>query len=235
LSVYGDELKLEIQFYPPQPYLGFPPNVTTDVPRGTTVYHVTKEFGGAVVGRLGHTVTALAKGQTVDKRLNINIIMPHYSHLNELYPHEDFAKLSIDVQDGYGNWAKVTFSVRRINWNFTDSSDQSTLRRNHVYLIGRAIDFYPFSLAFRTTNSLDIHSTQRGLPQEWKDIYFCKAAAELIIYLNEIPETSLFSPSDSRGVDIVHLHGATNAFNKSIGPCETYSWTTILSVCICDR
>ncbi|RHZ67035.1 hypothetical protein Glove_303g162 [Diversispora epigaea] len=218
LTLLNDELILERQFYPPQPYHGFPPNVTDYVPSGTTIYHVTKEFGEASMGGLGQIVTALAKAQAEsDSKLDVNVIIPRYSFLSDLHRIVSFAQLSIQVRDENNNWKDVIFTVGRFFWKFTDnpnvlSKNPSKTRKIGVYLIGPSKNFKPLNLAYKKVlNNLEIYSTPSKLPQEWKDLYFCKAAAELITFLNSSPESSLFDRVDPRGVDIVHLHGATNA------------------------
>ncbi|CAG8492856.1 1399_t:CDS:1 [Diversispora eburnea] len=209
---------LEPQFYPPQPYHRFPPNVTDSVPNGTTIYHVTKEFGDASMGELGQIVTSLAKAQAkADSKFNVNVIIPRYSFLTDLYQIQSFTQLSIQVRDETNNWKEVIFTVGRFFWKFTDnlnvlSKNPSITRKIGVYLIGPAKNFKPLNLAYKKVqNNLEIYSSSSKLPQEWKDLYFCKAVAELITFLNSNPESSLFDRFDPRGVDIVHLHGVTNA------------------------
>ncbi|RIB05636.1 Glycosyltransferase Family 5 protein [Gigaspora rosea] len=115
--------------FDPQPYIGLRQTLKSKLSKGTSIYHVTKEFGVATMGGLGHVVTALAQEQPMN-----------------------------------------------------------------------------------TSNALHIYSTKPGLSQEWMNLYFCKAAAELITYLDKYPETFLFARVDVKGIDIVHLHDATNAF-----------------------
>ncbi|ORX42325.1 UDP-Glycosyltransferase/glycogen phosphorylase [Hesseltinella vesiculosa] len=86
-----------------------------------------------------------------------------------------------------------------------------------VYLIGPA-NKAPFDKAFQARNVVDIYSTHKDLPQEWKDQYFVKATAAFLSFQANTAghETSLFAPTHDplspAGVDVVHIHGATNAY-----------------------
>ncbi|CAG8636824.1 23687_t:CDS:2 [Cetraspora pellucida] len=212
----SDELVISGTFEP-QPYIGLRPNTKPTLPIGTSIYHVSKEFGAATMGGLGHVVTALTQGQSMNSRLNVNIIMPYYSYLKSLYKCEFYAHLSIKIQNSYGEWQTVNFGVRRLLLNVSTNPDVLSnsppqSRGICIYLIGPAINYPPFNLAFYAPSALEIYSTPEGLSQEWVNLYFCKAVAELITYLDKYTETPLFARVDNRGVDVVHLHGATNAF-----------------------
>ncbi|KAI8074488.1 hypothetical protein BC940DRAFT_288372 [Gongronella butleri] len=84
-----------------------------------------------------------------------------------------------------------------------------------VYLIGPATQA-PFNAAFRARTIVDIYSTPKELPQEWKDQYFLKAAAAFLSFQASTAshDTSLFAPQHDalHSVDVVHIHGATNAY-----------------------
>ncbi|CAG8850895.1 2561_t:CDS:2, partial [Racocetra persica] len=95
------------------------PNVKPILPKGSTIYHVSKEFGTATMDGLGHNVS------------------------------ENLDTLSVNPPQ---------------------------LRKIWVYLFGPATNHPPFDLAFQYS------------------------------------ETPLFARLDNRVVDVVHLHGATNAF-----------------------
>ncbi|CAG8618118.1 15583_t:CDS:2, partial [Racocetra fulgida] len=182
---------------------GLHPNVKPILPKGSSIYHVSKEFGTATMGGLGHVVTALAQGQSINSQLNINC--------------EPYTHLSIKIQNSYGEWKTVNFNVLRFLWNVSENPDilsnnPPQLRKIWVYLIGPATNYPPFDLAFKASSALEIYSAPQGLPVEWMNLYFCKAVAELITYLDKYAETPLFARLDNRGVDVVHLHGATNAF-----------------------
>ncbi|CAG8670000.1 2126_t:CDS:2, partial [Racocetra persica] len=212
----SDELIIESRTFEPQPYIGLHPNVKPILPKGSSIYHVSKEFGTATMGGLGHVVTALAEGQSMNSRLNINVIIPSYSFLQTLYKCEFYAHLSIKIQNSYGEWKPVNFGVLRFLWNVNENPDilsdnPPQLRRIWVYIIEPSTNYPPFDLAFRASSALEIYSAPQGLPQEWMNLYFCKAVAELITYLDKHAETPLFARLDNRGVDVVHLHGATNA------------------------
>lgn len=169
------------------------------------------------MGGLGHIVTALAQAQAASgSQFKVNVILPRYSFLNGLHQVVNFAQLSIPIKDS-DKWREVIFTVGRFYWNFTYhpdvlSASSKVTRQIPVYLIGPTKNFPPLNLAYkRIKNNLEIYNTLPKLPQEWKEIYFCKAAAKLITYINLNPESSIFDRFDPRGVDIVHLHGATNA------------------------
>lgn len=84
-----------------------------------------------------------------------------------------------------------------------------------VYLVGPG-DRTPFSSAFKAADAGDIYSAYKPFKQEWKDLWFAKASSELISFLNTEGRSTLFQKPASDlnfrgGVDVVHLHGATNA------------------------
>ncbi|KAG0239677.1 hypothetical protein BGW41_007560 [Actinomortierella wolfii] len=184
------------------------------------VYHVTKEFGPASMGGLGMVVTALAVAQQRARVQKVNIVLPYYTMLDKLnLDIKPFTTLSMEIKDNRQRTREVTFQVHRFKYEFpVPESEQNdpTKRRITpvaVWLIGRA-DMYPFDRAFESKNVQEIYYSPRGLPGEWKDLYFAKAAATFIQRQNKNNEVSLFAPAASRGdgVDIVHIHGATNAF-----------------------
>ncbi|CAG8599886.1 2803_t:CDS:2, partial [Scutellospora calospora] len=234
INFLSDELVFEKRTFEPQPYLGLRQNVNPQIPKGTSIFHVSKEFGFATMGGLGHVVTALAQGQAMNNRLNINVIMPFYSYLNDLYKTERYAYLTIKIQDSYGEWQTVGFTTRRLLWNTTENPDVFSDKPQqskgiYVYLIGPTSKVGPLglNLAFQASSAFEIYSTPKELSQESMNLYFCKAAAELITYLDKYSETPLFAKRDDRGVDVVHLHGATNAlvidFLKELYEEDRYS------------
>ncbi|CAG8644495.1 9990_t:CDS:2, partial [Dentiscutata heterogama] len=189
----------------------------SDIPRGASIYHVSKEFGIATMGGLGHVVTALSQGQAMNKQLNVRVIMPLYSFLQDYYKLQFHSYFSIKIQKSNGEWQIVNFTVRKMRWVINEnidilSNEPQNPREMVIYFIGPAIDYSPLDLAFQASSPLEIYSTPPGLSQEWMNLYFCKAVAELITNLDKYPETHLFAESTNRGVDVVHLHGATNSF-----------------------
>ncbi|CAO3594627.1 unnamed protein product [Absidia cylindrospora] len=59
------------------------------------------------------------------------------------------------------------------------------------------------------------YSSPSGLPHEWRDQYFTKAASQFLTHrATAVDEGSLFAPllHSAPHVDVIHLHGATNAY-----------------------
>ncbi|KAG2225401.1 hypothetical protein INT45_010037 [Circinella minor] len=211
--------------------------LTTSIPpRGTTVYHVTKEFGSASMGGMGMVVTALASAQQRSGSVRSAVVMPYYSFLKNKHRPEKVTDLVIDVRDKTGRLIPMEFRVWRmihiidpeIAANITNNvvnatvpaqsvADQAKLlpltEQVPVYLIGPG-NRKPFNLAFRARKTLDIYSCPPSLPMEWKDQYFDKAAAEFLAHqAASADEVPLFAPARvTRHVDVVHIHGATNAY-----------------------
>nr|CAG8599201.1 2544_t:CDS:2 [Entrophospora candida] len=217
LSSRNGHPKIEKQNYQPVKYIGIPSNVTTELNQVTNIFHVTKEFGLASMGGLGHIVTGLSQAQTANSALEVNVIMPYYSFLKSHHDIHGFAQMSIDIQDEYGNSEQVVFTVYQFFWNVTQDDDvlndetPPEPKAIRVFAIGHSKGVAPFNLAFKSRRVTDIYSSPPSLPQEWRDLYFCKAAAELIAYITNIVDTPLFDTQEEHGVDIVHIHGATNA------------------------
>ncbi|KAI9497308.1 hypothetical protein BDB00DRAFT_805914 [Zychaea mexicana] len=207
--------------------------LATPITRGTTVYHVTKEFGSASMGGMGMIVTALASAQQRSGLVRSAVVMPYYSFLKNKHRPEKVIDLVIDVRDKNGRLIPMEFRVWRMI-HIIDSETAATISANAanstlsvmdqakqlplteqvpVYLIGPG-NRKPFNLAFRARKTLDIYSCPPGLPQEWKDQYFDKAVAEFLVHQAASPdEVPLFAPARvTRHVDVVHIHGATNAY-----------------------
>lgn len=191
---------------------------------GTTIYHVSKEFGPATLGRVGQAVTGLASSQANNGSLDVNVIIPFYYYIKKLYRLQKFAQLEVQIRDSHQKWKPVKFFVHRFLWNITSNPDEITNlsepRSVQVYLIGSPIGVFPLDLSFMADDVTEIYSSRFPLSQDWQDIFFCKAAAELITYLNTDIDTPLFDLKEARGVDVVHLHGSSNAlvieFMKSL-------------------
>ncbi|GAA6001992.1 hypothetical protein JCM10207_003028 [Rhodosporidiobolus poonsookiae] len=223
----------------------------------TRILHVTKEFGPATMGGLGAMLTALSIAQSESPYLSISVALPHYSYLRERYTAgeiQPFATLSIPFTSNPTSPSRaktqhVHCPVSLLRWSYSTApdfldpdspllsaaQDASLARTIDVYLIGPS-DSKPFSAAFRAKDEGDIYSAYKPLKQEWKDLYFARAAAELVSYLGAKDETTVFEDaamgafdldeddenelearavqkkaSARRKVDVVHLHGATNA------------------------
>ncbi|PKC73159.1 UDP-Glycosyltransferase/glycogen phosphorylase [Rhizophagus irregularis] len=211
-------LIIEKQDYSPVKYVEIDPNASTELPEGVSIYHVTKEFGEASLRGLGQMVTGLSRAQSTNTSIIVNVVMPYYSFLSKLYRPHKFAQFVIKVRDRNGVWKDVKFLVYRLFWNIMNNEDvlanNSKENPSHiisVFMIGPASNVVPLNQAFKAPNRAKIYSTKSDLPLEWMDLYFCKAAAEFITYRNIMIDTPLFAKSDTRGVDIVHIHGSSNA------------------------
>ncbi|CAO3594888.1 unnamed protein product [Absidia cylindrospora] len=288
---------------------------------GTSVYHITKEFGPATMGGMGMILTALATEQQRTGQLDVNVVLPYYSYLKHKRKGDEFhrvADLVMYIQDkqqrvpvtntnsnnfpfpfsspsstslktsayisasasssssispssespsslsckpksflgsiineneqtrpsssAAAPWVPLEFRVTKWNyvitspppavnqttWYIDDHGNNRTLpagtqrpplkhEQLTVYLIGPG-NRTPFSMAFRARNPVGIYSSPKGLPQEWKDQYFLKAAATFLSFQASAAshDQSLFAPPSDfvspSGVDVVHIHGATNAY-----------------------
>ncbi|EXX59743.1 hypothetical protein RhiirA1_528430 [Rhizophagus irregularis] len=222
------QLLIEKQKYDSIPYIGLDQNIPAELIEGTTIYHVSKEFGPATLSNVGQVVTSLASSQANNGSLDVNVIIPYYSFIKRLYRLQKFAQLEVQIRDSHQKWKPVKFFVHRFLWNITSNPDDpngkitnlSEPRSVQVYLIGSPKGVFPLDLSFIADDATGIYSSRYPLSQDWQDIFFCKAAAELITYLNTDIDTPLFDLKEARGVDVVHLHGSPNAlvieFMKSL-------------------
>ncbi|KAI8144093.1 hypothetical protein BJV82DRAFT_513596 [Fennellomyces sp. T-0311] len=174
------------------------------------------------MGGMGMIVTALASAQQRSGLVRAAVVMPYYSFLKGKYRPEKVIDLVIDVRDKQGRLIPMEFRVWRMihpinpaaNVTASDQAKQlPPTEQVPVYLIGPG-NRKPFNLAFRARKTIDIYSCAQGLPMEWKDQYFDKAVAEFLAHQaaasDEIP---LFASAKStRHLDVVHIHGATNAY-----------------------
>ena len=214
----------------------------------TRIFHVTKEFGPATMGGLGVMLTALAIAQAESPYLAVSVVLPFYSFLRADFPSQiaHFADLRVSIAGTKGSRPKlVGCVVSLLKWEYSSATDFLDPDRNldsaidrrsiDIYLIGPG-DQKPFSVAFKATDAGDVYSAYKPLKQEWKDLWFAKAAAELLSFLAsgsgpeeddevgwelELQDTALDTREPSVGVsgsgkvDVVHLHGATNAMVAS--------------------
>ncbi|KAI9283150.1 hypothetical protein BY458DRAFT_495579 [Sporodiniella umbellata] len=207
-------------------------SVPIKIPRRTTVYHVTKEFGIATMGGMGAALTAIAQAQLQSGRVKPSVVMPYYSFLKkqEQYPIKTAVELVTTYKNDRGQTVPVEFKVYQMIYDFnpipnfealpkTDKIDlmSKSLRANKtmkVYLIGPG-KTYPLLKSFHANTITQLYSTLEVLPHEWQDQYFNKAVAVFLISRATAKhEQSLFAPlyvAPPR-VDIIHLHGATNAY-----------------------
>ncbi|KAG0180794.1 hypothetical protein DFQ29_010114 [Apophysomyces sp. BC1021] len=219
-------IRIALRQYPSMIYQHLDTSAPVSLEKETTIYHVTKEFGPAILGGMGVTVTALAAAQQRTDLTRVSIVMPHYSFLRNKYPIDRVVDLVINVRDKRGRLMPLEFRVSKMMYAFhnneTTTPDEPVeyTRRYDVtemvpvYLIGPG-NRSPLNQAFRARNVMGIYSSPKGLPHEWRDQYFGKAAAAFLAHqATATDEESLFAPIHSAppGVDIVHLHGATNAY-----------------------
>lgn len=180
-------------------------------------------------------LTALAIAQSTSPHLSISVILPHYSFLRESHEAKTFVDLGITVRGSNGNPSHVGCRVSLLQWEYSANVDflnpdlevaqRRESRTIDIYLIGPG-DRTPFDVAFKASDAGDVYSAYKPLKQEWKDLWFAKAASELVAYLSVEDGSAVFdedldrdaegeggeTPARSgRGVDVVHLHGATNA------------------------
>lgn len=202
-----------------QPYQHLDFTVPVTLKPHTRILHVTKEFGPATMGGLGVMLTALATAQAQSPLLSVAVALPHYSYLSKRLPVsalEPYANLSIPVttRPWYSRRYRTRMyrcPVTRLRWPLSsgasgDCGEKIPKSSIDIFLLGPS-DENPFSVAFQAKDEGDIYSAYKPLKQEWKDLYFARAAAELVRFLGTE------SPDERRSpvVDAVHLHGATNA------------------------
>lgn len=206
-------------------------SIPIELAKDSTVYHVTKEFGPATMGGMGMVLTAITQAQLHTGKITPYVVLPYYSILKkqEQYPIKKTVDLVITVKNELGVPESIEFKVSELVYDFNpidgfellpDEEKLTLIKKARtspnikVYLIGPAKSGL-FNKAFRANTITQIYSSPKGLPQEWKDGYFDKAVASFITWKSAGKhEQSLFDPlhvSQPR-VDIVHLHGATNAY-----------------------
>ncbi|OBZ85909.1 putative glycogen synthase 2 [Choanephora cucurbitarum] len=226
---YADEpVRFDIKHYPKINYLPLDKTTPIMLAPHSTVYHVTKEFGPATMGGMGTVLTAITQAQLRTGKITPYVVLPFYSFLRrqEQYPIKRTTTLIINVHNDDGKLVPVGFPVSEFKYDFHPISNFEKLSNEEklfiksqkkqtvtVYLIDRG-SLTPFTRAFKAYKITEIYSSAKGLPQEWKDQYFDKAAAAFIAWKAAgRQEQSLFAPLGyTPRVDIVHLHGATNAY-----------------------
>ena len=200
------------------------------------MYHVTKEFGPAVTSQLGRTVTALAAAQQASNLTQVAIVMPFYTFMRRFITDKEI-DMVLDIRGKRpGQVMTVEFRVWKMlhafnppvqapsvyEWQMINNVNTSVLMTPQipprptdvvpVYMIGHA-NRRPFNQAFKCRTVNDIH-TENELPLEWRDQYFAKAAATFLAHkATASDEESIFAPIRIvPRVDIVHVHGASNAY-----------------------
>lgn len=238
---------LDIRQYPKIPYQPLNTSTHIQLTAESTVYHVTKEFGPAAMGGMGSVLTAITQAQLLTGKITPYVVLPFYSFIKTQtqYPIKKTVDLVITVRNAQNKPESVEFKVSELQYdfnpieNFESLSEEEKLeilavaKRNKqkvtVYLIGPAKNHTPLNRAFRASDITSIYSSPKILPQEWKDQYFDKAVASFLTWkATGKHEQSLFAALDKAvpKVDVVHLHGATNAFvakylteyEKQMGP-----------------
>ncbi|KAI9263322.1 hypothetical protein BDA99DRAFT_509950 [Phascolomyces articulosus] len=236
-------VRIALKQYPAIPYKHLDTTLPVNTQHGATVYHVTKEFGPAMMSSIGVTVTALAAAQQKTGDKDVRIVMPYYSFLKNKFDIEKLTDMVIDVRDKKKRQIPIEFRVWKMDyvfdppppptnitvWQMVDGVNTTVsvappmteppkpiprTERVQVYLIGPG-NRRPFSQVFRARNALQIYSNNPpGLPREWQDQFFSKAAAAFLTHqATAKDEEPLFAPIRlAPHVDVVHLHGASTAY-----------------------
>ncbi|KAG0373883.1 hypothetical protein BGX24_011119 [Mortierella sp. AD032] len=217
LYTMPDQIQIDSRDFRKVEYQGLALDPTAAYKKQIQVYHVTKEFGPASMGGLGMVVTALAAAQQKSRTQKVNIVMPYYSMLDKIpgIGIKSGPSLPLEIKDNHGRTQSIIFTIHKFKSSVPQKpsdfdQDKRSITPVTVWLIGPG-DTYPFDRAFQTKNAQDIYSSPSGLPGEWKDLYFAKAAAAFIQHQNKNDDISLFATAVTRMIDVVHAHGATNA------------------------
>ncbi|KAF9136828.1 hypothetical protein BGX30_010827 [Mortierella sp. GBA39] len=217
LYTMPDQIQIDSRDFRKVEYQGLALDPTAAYKKQIQVYHVTKEFGAASMGGLGMVVTALAAAQQKSRTQKVNIVMPYYSMLDKIpgIGIKLYTPLPLEIKDNRGRTQNLVFTVHKFKFAVPQKpsdfeTDKRAINAVTVWLIGPG-DIYPFDRAFQSKNVQEIYSTPSGLPGEWKDLYFSKAVAAFIQHQNKNDDISLFATAVTRMIDVVHVHGATNA------------------------
>ncbi|CEP14259.1 hypothetical protein [Parasitella parasitica] len=222
--------------YPIKTYAHLDTSVESQLEKGTQVYHVTKEFGPATLTSVGRAVTALAAAQQASNLTQVAIVMPFYTFMRRWITDKEI-DMTIDIRGKKSSQVvSVEFRVWKMmhafnppvqkpskyEWQMINNVNTSVLITPQrpaaptdvvpVYMIGHA-NRKPFNQAFKCRTVNDIN-TENELPNEWRDQYFAKAAAAFLAHkATAADEESIFAPIRIvPRVDIVHVHGASNAY-----------------------
>ncbi|KAF9920516.1 hypothetical protein FBU30_009633 [Linnemannia zychae] len=217
LYTMPDQIQIDSRDFRKVEYQGLALDPTATYKKAIQVYHVTKEFGPASMGGLGMVVTALAAAQQKARTQKVNIVLPYYSMLDKIpgIGIKAHTSLPLEIKDNRGRTQNMVFTVYKFKYAVPQKpsdfvNDKRIITPVTVWLIGPG-DTYPFDRAFQSKNVQDIYSSPSGLPGEWKDLYFSKAVATFIQHQNKNDDISLFATVVTRQIDVVHIHGATNA------------------------
>ncbi|CEG63152.1 hypothetical protein RMATCC62417_00345 [Rhizopus microsporus] len=223
--------------YPTMKYTHLDTDIQSKIEKDTRVYHVTKEFGPAAISDLGRYVTGLATAQQASELTDVAVVMPLYPFMRRLAPTLEI-EMMIEMRGKHpGEKAALEFRVYKAMYAFNpplqapakrvwqminnvNTSVNLTPQREPakrdaipVYMISQANKF-PFNKAFKHRTPEEINDEHPDLPNDWQDQYFAKAATAFLAYkANAADEESIFAPIRVvPRVDIVHIHGASNAY-----------------------
>jgi len=177
--------------------------------------HITQNFGPSLDSSFNelnhHVLTSLAVKQQESPLYNVSIIMPYYPAIKKKYKPfvKKFANLNTLMTP---NGDPVNFRVSLLKWNHTSLAEESRTIYNtmNVFLIEPA-DRKPYNVPFAKRQTFAL---------EQQDVYFAKAASELVLYLETEEGTSLFDAvmdqdaEDDENAEIqtvVHVHGSDSA------------------------
>jgi glycogen synthase len=211
-------------------------DMQSQIEKGTRVYHVTKEFGPATLTDIGKQVTAMAAAQQKSNMTEVAIVMPFYTFMRRLNIEKEIdmmveirGKRTSQIQNVEFRVWKMMHAFNpplqppnKYEYQMIDGVNTSVMITPQrptppedavpVYMIGHG-NKRPFNQAYKCRLVEQIYD-ENDLPNEWRDQYFAKAAAAFLAHkATATDEESIFAPIRIvPRVDIVHLHGASNAY-----------------------
>ncbi|CAO3662400.1 unnamed protein product [Rhizopus stolonifer] len=223
--------------YPITKYTHLDTNLQNNLEKETRIYHVTKEFGPAVLSDMGRYVTGLAAAQQASGSTKVAIVMPLYSFMRKLATKTEL-EMMIEVRGKRpGQNLAMEFRVFRMDhafnppvqapskyeWQMINNINTSVLITPQrapaptdvvpVYMISPG-NKRPFTQSFKSRTPNDLYNENPYISQEWQDQYFAKAAAAFLAHkATATDEESIFAPIRIvPRVDVVHIHGVSNAY-----------------------
>jgi len=204
LERYQPESALPERWFRSVPYLGMP-SVRPDAPRPAEIYHVTREFGPAILGGMGAVVTELAQGQA-SRGHRVRVFLPFYTYLESLQPEL---------------WRTVTVQMRSTPWAAPTPLPTAVYRTEYhgvELLLVSPGTRAPLNAAFTAADRFTIYSMTPGVPWETRDLLLCAIVAQALVDLEDelaagpAPAAAdAANAADAADACVVHLHGATNA------------------------
>jgi len=198
LERHQPERSLPERWFRSVPYLGMP-SVRPDAPRPAEIYHVTREFGPAILGGMGAVVTELAQGQA-SRGLRVHVFLPFYTYLESLQPEL---------------WRTVTVQMRSTPWAAPTPLPTAIYRTEYhgvELLLVSPGTRAPLDAAFTAVDRFTIYSMTPGVPWETRDLLLCAIVAQALVDLeDELAAGPAPASADPADASVVHLHGATNA------------------------